>query len=103
MWVKPRLLDTSAVPTPGSASIPSRQASPRLFGTRLRYSGASIGYQLAAPFAGGLAPLIATQLTELFPGQRWPLAAYIALMALVSLVCVLRLAETSRRSLEGDG
>ncbi len=29
------------------------------FGTRARYSGASLGYQLAAPFAGGLAPIIA--------------------------------------------
>jgi len=29
------------------------------FGTRSRYSGASLGYQLAAPFAGGLAPIIA--------------------------------------------
>src|SRR3989442_5155157 len=29
------------------------------FGTRSRYRGASLGYQLAAPFAGGLAPIIA--------------------------------------------
>src|SRR5439155_19515046 len=29
------------------------------FGTKSRYSGASLGYQLAAPFAGGLAPIIA--------------------------------------------
>src|SRR5262249_27256818 len=73
-----------------------------LFGTRLRYSGASIGYQLAAPVAGGLAPLIATGLTQLFPGQRWPLAVYIALLSAISLACVLRLSETSRRSLPGQ-
>ena len=36
-----------------------------LFGTNVRYSGASLGSQLAAPFAGGLAPLIATALLEL--------------------------------------
>ncbi|MCC6419474.1 MAG: MHS family MFS transporter [Gemmataceae bacterium] len=86
----------------GHASLYAVQASliPELFGTRLRYSGASIGSQLAAPLAGGLAPLIATALLQLAPGQRWPLAAYIALLALVSLACVLRLAETSRRSLE---
>ena len=29
---------------------------------RVRYSGASLGYQLASVFAGGLAPLIATAL-----------------------------------------
>ena len=33
-----------------------------LFGTRVRYSGASLGAQLASVFAGGLAPLIATAL-----------------------------------------
>ena len=31
-----------------------------LFGTRVRYSGASLGYQLASVLAGGLSPLIAT-------------------------------------------
>ena len=33
-----------------------------LFGTSVRYSGASLGYQLASVFAGGLAPFIATAL-----------------------------------------
>ncbi len=86
----------------GHASLYGVQGSliPELFGTRLRYSGASIGYQLAAPVAGGLAPLIATALTQLFPGQRWPLAGYVALISAVSLACVLRLSETSRQSLE---
>lgn len=86
----------------GHASLYGVQGSliPELFGTRLRYSGASIGYQLAAPIAGGLAPLIATGLLVAFPGQRWPLALYIACMAVVSLGCVWFLSETSRRSLQ---
>ncbi|HWG46635.1 MAG TPA: MFS transporter, partial [Gemmataceae bacterium] len=48
----------------GHAMLYSVQASliPELFGTRLRYTGASIGYQLAAPVAGGSAPLIAAWL-----------------------------------------
>ena len=33
-----------------------------LFGTRVRYTGASVGYQLASVFAGGFAPLIAVAL-----------------------------------------
>ena len=63
----------------GHAVLYSVQASliPELFGTRLRYTGASIGYQLAAPFAGGLAPVIAIGLVEAYPGQFWPLALYI--------------------------
>src|SRR5262249_5185626 len=65
------------------AFLYSVQASliPELFGTRLRYSGASISYQLAAPFAGGLAPLIAAGLSRQFPGLYWPLALYIIMIS----------------------
>jgi MFS family permease len=82
----------------GHALLYSVQASliPELFGTRLRYTGASLGYQLASPFAGGLAPVIATALVQAFPGQSWPLAVYIILISLLSLLCVLKLAETYR-------
>jgi MFS family permease len=85
----------------GHALLYSVQASliPELFGTRLRYTGASIGYQLAAPFAGGLAPLIAAYLVRWFPGQSWPLAQYVILVSLLSLSCTLALAETSRKDL----
>src|SRR5262245_25895692 len=75
---------------------------PELFGTRLRCTGASLGYQLAAPFAGGLARLIAAVLVNTFPGEYWPLAAYIMLLAMISLLCVRRLAETSRRDLSAE-
>src|SRR5262249_38825608 len=59
---------------------------PELFPTRVRYTGASLGYQLAAPFAGGLAPIIAASLVEFFPGQYWPLALYLIAIAGISLV-----------------
>jgi MFS transporter, MHS family, shikimate and dehydroshikimate transport protein len=78
----------------GHAMLYSVQASliPELFGTRLRCTGASIGYQLATPLAGGVAPLIATTLIEFFPGQYWPLAAYIIFNSLISLTSVWYLA-----------
>ena len=76
-----------------------RSLIPELFGTRLRYTGASVGYQLAAPVAGGLAPVIAVWLVDRFPGQFWPLAQYIILISVVSLACVQLLAETSRKDL----
>jgi hypothetical protein len=87
--------------TVGHAALYSVQASliPELFGTRLRYTGSSLGYQLAAPFAGGLAPLIATWLAGVFPGQYWPLALYIVLISLLSLGCIVGLAETSRKDI----
>jgi MFS family permease len=86
----------------GHAMLYSVQAAliPELFGTRLRYTGASLGYQLAAPLAGGLAPLIATWLNKEYPDQYWPLALYIIQISLLSLVCVWFLAETSRKDLD---
>lgn len=85
----------------GHALLYSVQAAliPELFGTRLRCTGASIGYQMAVPLAGGVAPLIAAVLTKTFPGQYWPLAAYIIFNSLISLACVLGLSETSRKDL----
>ena len=35
-----------------------------LFGTSVRYTGASVGYQLASIFAGALAPIIAVKLLD---------------------------------------
>ena len=43
-----------------------------LFGTEVRYTGASIGYHMASPFAGGLAPLSLHGITEV--GRRTALA-----------------------------
>ncbi len=85
----------------GHAMLYSVQASliPELFGTRLRYTGASIGYQLAAPIAGGSSPLIAAWLAHRFPGQSWLLALYIMGICAFSIVCVHFLAETSRKDL----
>jgi metabolite-proton symporter len=68
-----------------------------LFATRLRYTGASLAYQLAGPFAGGLAPIVATSLTWWFAGSYWPLAAYIVVLALVSMACVHFLSETAHK------
>jgi MFS family permease len=55
------------------------------FTPRLRYSGASIGYQLASVFAGGPAPLIATWLFATY--HSWtPIAVYIAACSVITLV-----------------
>jgi len=55
------------------------------FTPRLRYSGSSIGYQLASLTAGGPAPLIATALFAAYHSSV-AIAAYIAVMAVVSVV-----------------
>jgi MFS family permease len=55
------------------------------FTPRLRYSGTSIGYQLASLTAGGPAPIIATALLATY-GSGYVIAAYIALCAVVSII-----------------
>jgi len=63
-----------------------------LFGTRVRYSGASVGYQLASVFAGGLAPLIAISLLAAF--GYGAVALYMIFMALITVVSVILASET---------
>jgi MFS family permease len=65
-----------------------------LFGTRVRYSGISIGYQLASVFAGGLAPLIATSLMAWTGGNPWAVAVYLIFMCVVTLISVYWTSET---------
>jgi hypothetical protein len=54
------------------------------FTGRLRYSGASLGYQLASVIAGGPAPLIAAALFAHYH-SGYPIAWYVLICALVSL------------------
>jgi MHS family shikimate/dehydroshikimate transporter-like MFS transporter len=68
-----------------------------LFGTRVRYSGASLGYQLASVFAGGLAPLIATAL--LASSGYTAVAIYMAIMALITVISVILASETFREDI----
>lgn len=87
------------------------------FGTRSRYSGASLGYQLAAPFAGGLAPIIALLLLKgkttlaalglkgvvinIGKGSWQAVAIYIIALGVISFVSVLGLKELSRADISG--
>ena len=64
-----------------------------LFGTQVRYSGASIGYQLASVVAGGLAPLIATALLKGY-GTAVPVALYVAAGAALTVIATAMSRET---------
>ena len=85
------------------AMLYSVQASllPELFSTRLRYTGASLSYQLAGPVAGGIAPIICATLARGYPGQYWPLAVYLIFIAVISIVCIWQLGETARKDISG--
>src|SRR3954453_1859479 len=69
------------------------------FKTRLRYSGAGIGYQLASVVAGGPAPLIATYLLHRFDSTL-PIAVYIGFGAVVTVIATVLLPEPSRAEVE---
>src|SRR5262249_56233786 len=64
-----------------------------VFTPRLRYSGASIGFQLASVFAGGPAPMIATALLAA-TGSAYVLALSIFARAIVSVVATGLLPST---------
>jgi len=69
-----------------------------LFSTHVRYSGASLGYQLGAILGGAMAPIIATFLWSEF-GTIY-IAIYIALASVLTLTSVLLLTETKGTNLD---
>jgi MFS family permease len=68
------------------------------FTPRLRYSGASLGYQLASIIAGGPAPLIATALFAAFH-SGYAVAWYIAACAVVSLISTAMMPDYTNRDI----
>ncbi|MEV4729487.1 MFS transporter [Saccharopolyspora sp. NPDC049426] len=69
-----------------------------LFSTRLRYSGASLAYQIAAILGGGIAPMICTALFAA-TGSSLSIAGYVVVLCLISFVSTYLLAETYKRDL----
>jgi MHS family shikimate/dehydroshikimate transporter-like MFS transporter len=67
----------------------------------VRYSGASIGYQLASVFAGGLAFPISEYLIANYGWQS--IAIYMAIMALITVISVLLASETYRDDITATG
>ncbi|MGH7155372.1 MAG: MFS transporter, partial [Acetobacteraceae bacterium] len=71
------------------------------FTGRLRYSGASIGYQLASVIAGGPAPLIATALLAAY--HFWlPIAVYITICAIISIAATVMMPDYTNRDISAE-
>lgn len=64
-----------------------------MFPTRMRYSGVSLGYQVTSIVAGSLAPLIAVKLLDIY-GSSVPIAIYLAVACVITLVAVFFTRET---------
>ncbi|MCY0939935.1 MFS transporter [Streptomyces antarcticus] len=72
-----------------------------MFDTRVRYSGASMGSQLASIIGGALAPIVAVALLDRY-GSSLPISLYLAAATLVTTLTVLVARETRGRSLAQD-
>lgn len=85
----------------GHAAMYGPQASflSEMFSARVRYSGASLGYQLASIFAGGLSPLVATYLlAKGVAAGKGPtfIAYYMIGLVLITVVSVYFAKETHK-------
>lgn len=74
-----------------------------VFDTSVRYSGASLGYQIGSLFGGGFSPLIATSLLVRSGGATWPICLYIIALGAIAAVCLAILGETYDRRAYAPG
>ena len=71
------------------------------FSPRLRYSGASLGYQLASIIAGGPSPFIATALFATFHSSI-PIALYIVACAIIGIIATALLTDYTNRDISAE-
>ncbi len=71
------------------------------FTPRLRYSGASLGYQLASVLAGGPAPLIATYLFATYK-NGYAISCYIAVLAVISFIAAAMMPDHTGKDISDN-
>jgi hypothetical protein len=71
------------------------------FSPRLRYSGASLGYQLASIIAGGPAPIIATWLFAKYHSSL-PIAIYMAIISIIGLIATALLQDYTNKDISAE-
>lgn len=67
-----------------------------IFSANVRYTGITLGYQLGAALAGGTAPLIATGLLAKYDGDWVPVAWYLAVTVVISLIAIFCASRVKR-------
>jgi MHS family shikimate/dehydroshikimate transporter-like MFS transporter len=70
-----------------------------LFTARLRYSGASLGFQVGAALSGGLTPLIAASLMAWSDGKTWPVSVFLILCAMITATATYAAPEMANKEL----
>jgi hypothetical protein len=71
------------------------------FTGRIRYSGASLGYQLSSLIAGGPAPLIAISLLTRYRSAT-PIAMFILGCAIITLLAAAMLRDSTNKDISND-
>jgi len=71
------------------------------FSPRLRYSGASLGYQLASIIAGGPSPFIATALLAAYHSSL-PIALYILACAVIGIIATALLTDYTNKDISAE-
>lgn len=71
-----------------------------IFKSNVRYTGISLGYQIGAALAGGTAPLVATALLAAYDNSYVPVALYIILTSVISLVAVSVIRDRKNEELD---
>ena len=72
-----------------------------MFPSNLRYSGASLGYQLSSLIAGGPAPLIASSLVSRYRSAT-PIAIFILACAIISLIATSMLKDNTNKDISNN-
>jgi len=73
-----------------------------IFQSNIRYTGISLGYQIGAAAAGGTAPLVATALLRAYDNSYVPVALYIILTSVISLIAVAAVRDRKNEELDQD-
>jgi metabolite-proton symporter len=73
-----------------------------IFSTNVRYTGVTVGYQLGAALAGGTVPLIAVALMNRFNNSWVPVALYIMLLGVISLIGIFCVRVTPEVTVDRD-
>jgi MHS family shikimate/dehydroshikimate transporter-like MFS transporter len=71
-----------------------------LFSARLRYSGASLGFQIGAAISGGLTPFAAATFMAWTRGATWPISVYLIVLGAITLVATMAAPETAGKPLK---
>jgi MFS transporter, MHS family, shikimate and dehydroshikimate transport protein len=69
-----------------------------LFAARLRYSGASLGFQVGAAI-GGLTPFAAATFMAWTGGATWPISIYLIVLAVITFLAAIIAPETASKAL----